>query len=194
MSKKDATSQKNTPKSTSIKDPKSQQSKNAEENVDTLIELTKEDIREIKKILAAIDGSRNAERALLLAMKVADRFDAEVEIFTVVPRLILPFYGPGPVGAASNPVWMDEYYKDQENYSKKILSESKEKMKEFYPELNLSTKMGEGDPATMIVKEAKDFDLVVVGKRGHGFVEELIMGSVSKGVVDRSTVPVLVEK
>ena len=116
MSKKDATSQKNTPKSTSIKDPKSQQSKNAEENVDTLIELTKEDIREIKKILAAIDGSRNAERALLLAMKVADRFDAEVEIFTVVPRLILPFYGPGPVGAASNPVWMDEYYKDQENY------------------------------------------------------------------------------
>ena len=61
-------------------------------------EITKEDVREIKKILAAIDGSRNAERALLLAMKVADKFGAEVEIFSVVPRLILPFYGPGPVG------------------------------------------------------------------------------------------------
>jgi nucleotide-binding universal stress UspA family protein len=44
------------------------------------------------------------------------------------------------------------------------------------------------------VKEAKDFDLVVVGRRGHGFVEELILGSVSKRVVDKSPVPVLVEK
>lgn len=167
------------------------QEKEPEENE---FEITKEDVREIKKILAAIDGSRNAERALLLAMKVADKFGADVEIFSVVPRLILPFYGPGPVGAASNPVWMDEYYKDQEKYTKKILSESMKKMKDFYPGIDVSTKSGEGDPANIIVKEAKDFDLIVVGRRGHGFVEELILGSVSKSVVDRSPVPVLVEK
>jgi nucleotide-binding universal stress UspA family protein len=53
-----------------------------------------------------------------------------------------------------------------------------------------------GRPADVIVDAAKemDADLVVVGSRGHGTIESMLLGSVSAEVVARSEVPVLVAR
>jgi nucleotide-binding universal stress UspA family protein len=51
-----------------------------------------------------------------------------------------------------------------------------------------------GRPAGEIVNEARRFaaDLIVLGSRGHGTIEAMLLGSVSAEVVARASVPVLV--
>jgi nucleotide-binding universal stress UspA family protein len=53
-----------------------------------------------------------------------------------------------------------------------------------------------GRPATAIVEKARRMqaDLVVVGSRGHGAIESMLLGSVSAEVVDHAPAPVLVAR
>ncbi len=53
-----------------------------------------------------------------------------------------------------------------------------------------------GRAASAIVEEARDFraDLIVVGNRGHGVIETMLLGSVSAEVVDHAPCPVLVAR
>lgn len=53
-----------------------------------------------------------------------------------------------------------------------------------------------GRPATAIVDEAREYhaDLIVVGHRGHGQFETMLLGSVSAEVVDHAPCPVLVAR
>jgi len=52
----------------------------------------------------------------------------------------------------------------------------------------------DGDPVDAILKEAKKVraQVIVVGWRGHGRFRRLLVGSVSRGVLRRASVPVLV--
>lgn len=50
----------------------------------------------------------------------------------------------------------------------------------------------EGEPVEVIVRRAADFDLVVMGSHGMGLWKRLTMGSVSLGVLQRVSRPVLV--
>jgi nucleotide-binding universal stress UspA family protein len=62
------------------------------------------------------------------------------------------------------------------------------------PGLEVVGEVHRGRPATAIVDAAKAFhaDIIVVGSRGHGTIESMLLGSVSAEVVDDATVPVLV--
>ena len=51
---------------------------------------------------------------------------------------------------------------------------------------------GPAGDALLRVAETRDADLVVVGRRGHGLVAGLLLGSTSEYVVRRAKVPVLV--
>jgi len=59
-----------------------------------------------------------------------------------------------------------------------------------------ATRLLHGRPASAIVDEARrwDADLVVIGARGHGPLESLLLGSVSAEVVDHAPCPVLVAR
>lgn len=51
-----------------------------------------------------------------------------------------------------------------------------------------------GDAVELILEKAarENYDLIVVGKHGHGVVEGTLMGDTARRIVRRSTVPVLV--
>ncbi|HEX9044232.1 MAG TPA: universal stress protein [Candidatus Limnocylindrales bacterium] len=53
-----------------------------------------------------------------------------------------------------------------------------------------------GRAASAVVEEARDFDadLIVVGNRGHGQFETMLLGSVSAEIVDQAPCPVLVAR
>ena len=53
-----------------------------------------------------------------------------------------------------------------------------------------------GNIAEQIISYAREhgFDLIVVGTKGHGVLEELLMGSVTRNLISLAHIPVLVVK
>ncbi len=51
-----------------------------------------------------------------------------------------------------------------------------------------------GNPVAEIIKIANSYDFIAIGARGRGIFKEILLGSVSEGVVRRSKVPVYVFK
>jgi nucleotide-binding universal stress UspA family protein len=74
----------------------------------------------------------------------------------------------------------------------RTLEASTLKVKEFAPTLRCHSIISEQSPAKAIIDAGKDADLVVVGSRGHGGFASLMLGSVSRTVLQHSAVPVVV--
>ncbi len=51
-----------------------------------------------------------------------------------------------------------------------------------------------GDPVTEILNYSENYDLILMGSRGRGLLKEVLLGSVSEGVVSKSVIPVYVFK
>jgi nucleotide-binding universal stress UspA family protein len=165
------------------------------------VQKTGKTISKLNKILVAIDGSEISDKALNFALNLGQTVNAEIEVLTVTQNLILPWVGVPELRLGvshprmTGPGYLSDYYADQKKYSREIVEKAVKKAEQDYPELKVSKKIASGYPANEIVEEAQNgFDLVVVGSRGHGFIDELILGSVSKKVVDISSVSVLVVK
>lgn len=64
------------------------------------------------------------------------------------------------------------------------------------PGLDVTAEVLRGRPAGEIVDAAKamEADLIVMGSRGHGTIESMLLGSVSAEVVDHASAPVLVAR
>ena len=60
--------------------------------------------------------------------------------------------------------------------------------------LDATALLVEGAAAELIVEQAAklDVDMIIVGSHGHGAMRQLLLGSVSEGVLHRSKCPVLV--
>ena len=50
----------------------------------------------------------------------------------------------------------------------------------------------EGHPATVLVEQARDAALLVVGSRGRGAAKSLLLGSVSQSVAHRTPCPLVI--
>jgi nucleotide-binding universal stress UspA family protein len=62
------------------------------------------------------------------------------------------------------------------------------------PDVEVERKFVEGEPARVLETEAKNADLVVVGSTGRSGIAAVLLGSVSKHVVDHAPCPVVVVK
>jgi nucleotide-binding universal stress UspA family protein len=150
----------------------------------------------VEKILVALDGSEKSIEALDFALNLITKLGAEMELLTVTQNTVYPWIGPVEgIPVTGNPSYMKDFYKKQEQYSNNIVNEAKKRVMKIDPNTKVSTKVLEGAPATKIIEESENgFDLIIMGSRGHGFIDELILGSVSKRVMDDSRIPVLVVK
>jgi len=137
----------------------------------------------LRKILVALDGSDQSYAALNSALDIAAGCGvAEVEVMTVVPTTVMIGGAPLDVGGA-------------EKYAQSVVEKAVQICREKVPGIQVKTKVEGGNPAQMIVEEARhDFGLIVVGRGGHGGIPRLELGSVSRKIVDWATVPVLVVK
>jgi len=152
----------------------------------------------MKKILVPIDGSESADKALNLALDIARKYKAEVEILHVIPPISVPVTPYPTIGEspALSPGWVEDYYMKAKEESQKMLSEAKKSAKAKGGGLKITSKLGDGRPSDVIVAEAEseNFDLIVMGSRGLGGIKEFILGSVSNQVVHDSKKPVLILK
>ncbi|HIX83924.1 MAG TPA: universal stress protein [Candidatus Megamonas gallistercoris] len=137
----------------------------------------------MKRILVPIDSSEIAERAIQEAIKVNRFGEAEVHVLYVadINKLAINAYLSGNV--------LLEIGKAGE----RILNAAVEK----FPESMKVVKVYRtGDPAETITEYAKEInaDLIIMGSRGLGLVRGVLLGSVSKYVLERTKCPVLIVK
>ena len=151
-----------------------------------------------KKILVAFDGSEASKHALDHAVNLADSFDAELLILSVVPRVMMPVFpdegfGAAPITAAQD---MGEYQDKMKEIYNKSLNEAKNDINDHFPDMKIEIKLLEGKPSSTIVNAAEEFDvdLIVIGSRGIGGITGWILGSTSRNVVESCTKPILVVK
>ena len=86
------------------------------------------------------------------------------------------------------------FAKDLRKFHEEILNKAVARAKTVKPNVEVSWKYSEGDPALQIVAVAKEggFDVVVVGHRGLGRVREMFLGNVSGKVVHLAPCPVVI--
>ena len=150
----------------------------------------------IKNILVAVDGSENSCRALDFALDLAEKFSGSIMILNVSESLAMsavPQESTAYSGGDGNTAM---FGKDLRKIHDEILSRSVARAKTANPNLAVSSMLKEGNPALEIVNTAKEggFDAVVVGHRGLGKMEELILGSVSERVAHLTPCTVIIVK
>lgn len=138
-----------------------------------------------KRILVPTDVSESSRQALITALKLANQFNSEVELFHVTSSQ--KHYGyAGPYAYVIPP---EQIIKMGEEALEAALTGIE------VGDVRLHKKHVSGHPAYEIIEEIKrDFDLVVMGCRGYGAIAGAIVGSVTQRVLAHSQCPVLVVK
>ena len=139
----------------------------------------------MKKILVALDGSKNSIRGLAKAIEIA-KADKSKIIGVNVIELPLSYFVTRPKKEMKNII---------AKKSKTIMDEAKKKCD--YTKVDFESKIiPGGDAGYDIVKYAKkqNVDTIVIGARGISPVKEMFLGSVSNYVLHKSKIPVMIVK
>jgi nucleotide-binding universal stress UspA family protein len=144
-----------------------------------------------KKILVATDGSEHAKHAITYAVESALKWNAELIVISVIPRL-----SPMVYNDEYNIQYLSQLEESMRESHQKLLSETTTKLKVEHPNLKIKDILKEGRPALKIIEVAReeDVDLIVMGSRGLGGVTGTILGSTSQSVVHSCTKPILIVK
>ena len=131
----------------------------------------------VKKILAAVDGSKYADKALEYAVEIARNFGVSLALVHVEEDKLVRIGGPQVVdclGTVGECILKDAATKAQELPLDKIL--------EY------------GSPAEILIKVSKkaNVDIIVVGSRGLSSVRRYLLGSVSDDISMHSRNSVLI--
>ena len=143
------------------------------------------------RVLLAIDGSEPAGLAVDLVANVAWPAGTDILVAQAVETGAGLFGGPWPALAI---VQADRIEADIRAEAQRTVQEVGERLARAG--MSVEAVVLRGRPATAIVNRARRIhaDLVVVGSRGHGTIESMLLGSVSAEVVDHAPAPVLVAR
>jgi nucleotide-binding universal stress UspA family protein len=137
----------------------------------------------MNRIVIATDGSDGAWAAVEEGVELATETSAEVTFVTVRPRISTTLLG-------------DQTYQhrltEQLAQARAALEPAEAEARRAG--VDYDSDILEGDPVECIAQAARGWkaDLVVVGSRGHGAVASAVIGSVSRGLLNRSPAPVMI--
>lgn len=137
----------------------------------------------IKRILVALDGSKGSSNALDEAIYLARECHATLFGLYVIPLFSINYKRPSSSLAK---MFFDN--------GKKILENAK--VKSAQNGILFHDKIINGNEGYKIVSYAKSskINMIIVGSRGKSNIKEFFLGSVSRYVVHKSPIPVLVVK
>lgn len=133
-------------------------------------------------ILIAYDGSPTSRTALAQAYELAQAEDADVTVVTVAPTV-------APL-AAMAPVSVEGLRDELEQWARARLDEAKAAAPAGLTVRTVERNGHVGDEIVAEIESA-EYDLVVLGSRGHGRLTTEILGSVNNHVHYHSDVPTL---
>ncbi len=140
-------------------------------------------------ILVPFDGSKGGEKALQRAIEMANLTGAKLTILTIYRHHSMLEASLSMV-RAEDPGNMDDI---MSAHAKEVAEAAKKQAIEAGAKSVRAFVRG-GQPARSIIAFAKehDHDLIVIGSRGMGSVEDYLLGSVSHKVTGLAKCPVLV--
>jgi nucleotide-binding universal stress UspA family protein len=138
------------------------------------------------KILVAVDLSESTDKILIEVEKIAQALSASVCVLHVAepePDFVGFDVGPRTVRDSRSKKFHDEHRKVQ------AIAERLRKAR-----LDTIALLVQGATAETILNEALKLgaDMIVVGSHGRGAMRQLLVGSVSEGVLRKSGCPILV--
>ena len=135
----------------------------------------------LNKILLATDGSANSRKALAFSVEMASRYDAQLYVLHVVPKMEIPLEVIEYLSAEEIDDSPASFY--LEKIGQKIIQQSESECKLTGCD-NVHTVVLRGDPADTIIEFAKDkqMDIIVLGSRGFRGIKGKLLGSVSRKV------------
>ena len=162
---------------------------------------------EYQKILYITDLSEAGRFAFPYAASIANRYNAELTVFHVVETGELEKY---LVSYMSEDLWSEIKTRDLQEardilikrkrddaqikhavdkFCKEVLCEQEEN-----PYVTYDVAVETGDPVEQILRKAHEghYDLVVIGKHGHGALRGVLMGDTARHVIRHCKVPVMV--
>jgi len=133
----------------------------------------------IDTVVLTTDGSASTDRAVAVALDLADRFDATIHALYVVDTVEVEA-SPDQVQDDLHEALMDSGHEALEAVEQRA-------------DRSIETVVREGDPTDEICSYARDVDadVIATGTRGRHGEHALLLGSVAEAVVRRSPVPVL---
>lgn len=132
------------------------------------------------RIMICHDGSKKAQDALERAVELFKPQKPEVILITVVEEPL----DATSMDEESFEKWRDRRDADLKNAANWVVQHG----------LDVDAILAVGDPRKMILEAAenKNPDVLVVGRRGGGLIDKMVLGSVSAYMVRHATCPVLV--
>ncbi len=143
---------------------------------------------ESKKVLIAVDGSEQSLSAVKHAVKLVDLTEKNVSIISVKenPELL-------PMEASMDKNWLESIEKQQKIHATKAIN----KAKVVLENINIPVQnemILTGSPAQKIIdfSEKEKIDLIIMGARTKSNLSKLLLGSVSKRVLENAESDVLI--
>lgn len=148
-------------------------------------------IPKIKKILYATDLSSGADHALGYALSIAMSSDAKISIINVNERM-------------THQKNIEMRSEDFATAKKKLTARIKANLLSYskaeggkgcvFSKCVENIYVTAGVPVDVIIEQAKegDYDLIIMGTHGHGFLYSALIGSTAKRMISQSPIPVLV--
>jgi nucleotide-binding universal stress UspA family protein len=153
-----------------------------------------------EKILVPLDGSDHSLKALEVAARLAEKFSGKVTLIHVFSVSVQPVMMPEPStsGSVGMPILtgaeVSRMIEVAQNVGNRILEDGERRIQS--ESVHVKKMLVEGHAVQEIVREANEssYDLIVLGARGISHVREILLGSVTDGVIHHARCPVLVIK
>jgi nucleotide-binding universal stress UspA family protein len=146
-----------------------------------------------RRILIAVDGSREADEAVSIGLELAADRSAAVTFVHVAPAIAEQVYDIDPVRgptqeqiAEADPVLRDAL--------RRAVAKSVDARIELVGAAREQPPLAEIADTIVGVAEGLEVDLIVIGSRGRGAFASALLGSVSQGVLERAPAGVVVAR
>ncbi len=139
-----------------------------------------------KAIVVGVDGSETSTRAAVIATEIARSRQAKLLLVTVV-RPPEGWWGIG--GAPPTPEALSAALVEGQQ---QVIKETEEQLPLEGMDYETVEELGDPTSRLIAVAEERDAGLIVIGKRGAGLAERVMLGSVADRLCHHSPVPVMV--
>lgn len=151
--------------------------------------------KKIERVLIALDYDPSANKVAEAGFSMAKAMDAEVVLLHIIADPV--FYSSAdfsPITGFGDYMGLVPMQFDNIDEVKDAANQFLEKIRKHLGDESITTRIEDGEMASTIINTAKSVhaDVIVMGSHSRKWLENIVMGSVAREVLQHSTLPVFI--